>query len=1406
MLQLSSVVLLWAGLAAAQTAAPHAPAAGLHALPPGISPAQAQKSFHLDLSNPEVLAVFLRVLGRTEVRSGEAGLIRTAIVAHAIDLLERRKASPPKELSEEMDDLYRINALFTPSMRASIAAEAWRSHAPELPKAGLGSLDQAAHWNPPGRARPLLLESPESPGDREFERLIRSGDPEKILALKPGTRRRMEMLREEFLRTGDGDLWNLLVDSHWRSRLGFRTDGEFLGWIYPECRGAVHAFIRYWDKTSEGLKGSLPGNPAQFRAWAEHLRALEAFFPKAYGELSARSHQISSRKYACAVPEVKINPPEKVSGYTLPYSLDGTPAKAPEETAFVAEQTAQAGWLQELRKKHAAFNGLIEANFQILQSLASQAGGLTVASAGKLVEQARLMAGFFRTLCGPQGLAHLDNLSKKLEKGWKGLDPSDKVPSGLRESIFKLDPKHPAGSLHSLVNWMHQKAIAAAGSMDDDVPGGGTGSFHHGNLSLYFTYLGDAPLAEALGSNPAVKSLLPSLERIGSDPLVFDERRAWRNLHLGCHSAAIFADSSEPDDGGLLRIRYNESGEGFGSAMRMEMIAHFLSKLGIRVKVHGDQYLEAVWDKDNGLDSAASLAEAYPLILVFLRDTKNIDLKFNELSFAARKTSGRKIARRLADIYFAEGSWAQFGGYLSDLDSELTIYKKKAAGREALRARLDGELGRLGLPKFPGGEDFGQRAIELRFTRPIQEAAARGELSWDGTSKPERLVYSPLYDLARSALSEPGPSSRLAPALEFMDFEPIGMIGALRAERAQLRFPGGTILTAHALRDTESGRLAFARCSYWTAAKGPTPLDLNGLRDFLTLNGLHPAEEDGLSQSQLERLAALLKAPLPPDGNDGAGTFGLPASPGKGDFATGPLTFDREGRSQGSILAVPYTTPDDLEAISGSAGVLTTGGGALSHAAITTRELGLPSVILSRSRWTRDKRPGLDARLARLGQPWSLPDGLQAASLKTDPDPVLREGDLVRIDGRTGKIALVARREDSRMARAHEALERLRRRPKGKLRYGDGLLWTMFGRKPGLWPQEVRRFFEEEALHDARYANCRDGILEALGLPPGNETPKAAPPAPPPRKPDHARVEWVRGRKPTLLRLGEIDDGLKEFVGGKSAKLGEMISAVRGQGASVPDGIALTHWAFERFLEENKIKKPGRDAILAGRLRPDKGVGKEILDALRAGEGSRWAVRSSAIQEDGDDAAFAGAAESYLFVKPDEILPKVVENWASFWLPRGILYREQHGLSCEDILPATLIQEMVPAEKSGVVFTRNPVNSADEVVINAVYGLGEGAVSGQAEADLYTTRKSDGEETALPHVARKRVQILENGPALVPAPLRDRRVLSREQTRALSKIAADLERKFGRPMDIEFSIRDGRIVILQARPITTINI
>jgi hypothetical protein len=1191
-------------------------------------------------------------------------------------------------------------------------------------------------------------------------RIKRAEELEAVRLARPWTQEEKEAARLEFLSTKD-PADKLRLAGVLQSRgFGLSKPLDLLLFLHPDDAEEIEDFYGGVNSLKrEELASSMFADSDLMRGWAESVRRLKALSPKAYHSgqesRSLRDPEIAyfyllSNGLAGGILE---------DGYRLPYPLRHGAATtvAPEEpkAVEVTQKATPPSAVRQWKKRYALFDRFIESNFQVLQAMAARAGGLTRASAEGILGQVRGMAELFVRLKAfmkggfPENPAEdVRRIEAGLRAGWAPLQADEILPRELAGLVLTLDPEKPGGALHSIVNWMHQKALSLF-NFNDAGYGANTGGVSAGWNHLYYAYLGGEPLHDVLAGNEMIKGCLSGLSRMpyANDQLYFDEGRAWIHAKFGAHSAEIFADSSDPDEGGALRIRYMESGCS-GAAQRLFMISAFLRLFGMSVHLEGGEFLSAVWDKDHGLRSARSIAQALPLILRFLHDTNDIDMMF-AYKLHAGKDKPEPLALAMAEAYFAEGAWPfEKANGFDEFPGLFSEYLEKEPARSSLRGRLDAELKRLGLAPIPREAPFGQRIIDLFFTRPIQEALARGELAAGQDGVPTRAPYAPLDGLAR-ADDEAGEA--LASALNaldgsFLDYDPIGAVGALRAERAQKRLDDGSILTVHALREPASGRLAFARASVWESSSGTKRLGRSRLRRVLWLNGAKIEDAEELTAPQRERLRALLNAPVVD--RPAARAFGIPASSGDG---VGPVSFDRSGRARGAILAAPYTSPDDLEAIAGSAGVITTGGGSLSHAAITTRELGIASVILPSARWAQG---GLELRMTRQGPARTLENGIQVAELKTVEDPTLREGDIVRIDGRTGEVIL----------------------------------------NPG--PTEAA----------------------------GPAAPKERPAPPKPREIDRKRLDEIRAKRPSLLKLDEIIEDHMQFVGGKSAKLGEMFSALKGQDAYVPDGIALTYWAYERFLSENGLKermeelareldRTGeverlsaeiRRTILSGRLDPEKGLGGEILKSLTD---KTYSVRSSAIQEDTDDAAFAGAAESYLFVHPGEVLSKVVENWASFWLPRAVLYRQRHGLLSVDLRPATLIQEMVAAEKSGVLFTRNPVTSADEVVINAAYGLGEGVVSGRAAADSYTTRKSDGEETELARVARKRWQVDSGGSgtrlSAVPKPLRGKRVLTREQTRSLSKVAAALERRFGRPLDVEFSICEGRIVILQARPITT---
>jgi pyruvate,water dikinase len=231
-------------------------------------------------------------------------------------------------------------------------------------------------------------------------------------------------------------------------------------------------------------------------------------------------------------------------------------------------------------------------------------------------------------------------------------------------------------------------------------------------------------------------------------------------------------------------------------------------------------------------------------------------------------------------------------------------------------------------------------------------------------------------------------------------------------------------------------------------------------------------------------------------------------------------------------------------------------------------------------------------------------------------------------------------------------------------------------------------------------------------------------------------------------------------------------------------------------------------AIIGGTPMP-AGLGDAIGGAYeRLGEGDApVAVRSSACAEDSETASFAGQQETYLHVRGAEaVLDRVRDCWASFFSERALFYRSRKG-SLEDLGMAVVVQRMVQADVAGVLFTCDPVQRRrDRMVVEAVLGLGEAVVSGAVTPDHYVLKR-DGQV--------KRVQVMVQPYAIVSVPeggTREHplseaegavRKVADEHLVALARIGADLEERLGCPQDIEWALEDGKIYVLQARPVTT---
>ena len=313
---------------------------------------------------------------------------------------------------------------------------------------------------------------------------------------------------------------------------------------------------------------------------------------------------------------------------------------------------------------------------------------------------------------------------------------------------------------------------------------------------------------------------------------------------------------------------------------------------------------------------------------------------------------------------------------------------------------------------------------------------------------------------------------------------------------------------------------------------------------------------------------------------------------------------------------------------------------------------------------------------------------------------------------------------------------------------------------------------------------------------------------------------------PFVLPLGS-DAADLPTAGGKGAALARLVQA----DLPVPDGFHVTTRAYDHVLDVHDLRGRIFDALenlnveatagleatsnaISSRLKSAQ-TPSEIEQAIREayaalpGESPAVAVRSSATAEDLPELSFAGQQETFLNVQGEAALLDAVQRcWASLWTPRAIAYRERAGIEQGAVSMGVTVQIMVQADVSGVLFTANPASGArDEFLINASYGLGESIVSGQVTPDTYVLRSPDFELTDLT-LGTKAMRIdssAEQGIVSqeVSADLQSARVLDDAQLRDLAKLAVDAEAVFeSDALDIEWAMTDGRLALLQARPIT----
>jgi pyruvate,water dikinase len=308
-----------------------------------------------------------------------------------------------------------------------------------------------------------------------------------------------------------------------------------------------------------------------------------------------------------------------------------------------------------------------------------------------------------------------------------------------------------------------------------------------------------------------------------------------------------------------------------------------------------------------------------------------------------------------------------------------------------------------------------------------------------------------------------------------------------------------------------------------------------------------------------------------------------------------------------------------------------------------------------------------------------------------------------------------------------------------------------------------------------------------------------------------------------VLRFGSPEIDL-ETAGGKGLNLARLARA----GFNVPRGFIISTDAYRAFVDANRwlagigstvgdiaaddmsaLEKTSaqiRASFSVGAMPPE--VDAEIRAACVDFRDIPVAVRSSATAEDLPDLSFAGQQDTYLnVIGEDEIIKAVIQCWSSLWTARAIGYRIRNHIPQDEVALAVIVQEMVPSDVSGVMFTANPLTGLrSQTVIDATFGLGEALVSGQVEPDHYVVDIYRNAIVAKTLGAKEQVTRSRSGGGveLIQEDSSTQQALTDAQILQLVGQGRSIQREYNFPQDVEWAFADGRCYILQSRAITSL--
>jgi protein-tyrosine-phosphatase/phosphohistidine swiveling domain-containing protein len=701
---------------------------------------------------------------------------------------------------------------------------------------------------------------------------------------------------------------------------------------------------------------------------------------------------------------------------------------------------------------------LIRPNYDALQLIVTHADRMTKATAICVVALLAEMLEAYRevALAGDADAARAlyQRLADELDAGWAHLAPQDRLPAGLRRRITDLS-ENAAGepaSAHALIRFLHDRGNRALehaltlAHADMLVTLGAIGTQDGGAAEdIRITRLDDTPLiVNGLIRHRGLSTIVRAARRLaGPFPgtFVLIDRRVVYSVTLGEHRVELFANIADPDDEGFVRLQSFQGGAELPQALRAELVGAVLKDAGLSVTVDRSSLIEILvtgnLDKDHGARSELQIVRALISVLRLIWTLRDLDYAMAYLFLAKMRASGaggtagrpkaeaiREFARSLAQIFLVEGripfayrgagmpfeTYCEYSGPKALREYEAYVCDDRQVARQRLYFALNAALREFDMPVIQAGTGgVGQEVVDRLFNGPCRRALARGELRLgEGGVLQRNPDYLPLKEIIRRVLAREHEALLTAVLLKasdlHLDFDTIGSIDQLKVERAQLEMAPNEWLVVYGLADEQSRSMLYAFGHYLTPRRDGRWLSHTSLKRLLRAGAYTlPAQVRLPAFRKLISHRLLVQRSRASAGFSGQTVRGLVASLGDGSVRIGRVTFDRDYVSKepdrdGWILLLPFTTPEDIEAIRHAEAVLVTSGGLLSHAGVTTREFGIPSLILLNAEWVQAP----EGKLVRIeerhpGKTAVTDEGFWISDTMVSETVDIREGNLVMV-------------------------------------------------------------------------------------------------------------------------------------------------------------------------------------------------------------------------------------------------------------------------------------------------------------------------------------------------------------------------------------------------------------------------